>query len=631
MLGTTAAAGIEADRGAMASAEPKAVRAVGVSPWMVGWALAAGISIAGYGAVVLRGDFADPDNAMRLVEARDFLHGQNWYDLTQHRLDPAHGGTPMHWARWIDAAIGSIIRVFALLLGPRAAEVAAGFVWPLGLLALLCKLSTAVSARLGALTGDAIRARWVGAVLIAFASPALVKFAPGEFDHHNVETVLAFAAMLAAMRAATTSAAVWGVLAGAALAAMPATAAEGLPIAAAGLVAVGLGWLLDPVRGAKPLAWAGPGYAVVSLIMFVVSVPPERWGAPVCDAMGSAFLGFGMATGTVALVLANLPSAISADPKRRIAATAALCIVTAMALASLFPECRGGGYSALTADLKSLWLVQISEARSLFDLAADDPAYALALAGPVGAGLVAAFLLLRRASADQRIAVLAPALMLLASAGVMVWQIRGAYMASAFAAPFGAWAVARLHRDWRERRRGPLPFALAAAASAAAIWNMAGAQLQPLVTPTAVLSNYKDRVSASEDCASSAAIEALRTVRKGVVFGPFAIGAHILAETDHSVVAAPYHRDAGGLSSLIAAMRATPEQARAIVRSAEADYVLACASLPEMQFFAGHPADPKVAPHDTFAGRLAAGEAPAWLEPVTLPGATPLKLWRVRR
>jgi len=41
------------------------------------------------------------DDAMRLVEVRDLLGGQSWFDLTQYRLAPPEG-VRMHWSRLID-------------------------------------------------------------------------------------------------------------------------------------------------------------------------------------------------------------------------------------------------------------------------------------------------------------------------------------------------------------------------------------------------------------------------------------------------------------------------------------------------------------------------------------------------
>ena len=33
----------------------------------------------------------DPDSTMRLVQVRDLLAGQGWFDLVQHRLAPPDG------------------------------------------------------------------------------------------------------------------------------------------------------------------------------------------------------------------------------------------------------------------------------------------------------------------------------------------------------------------------------------------------------------------------------------------------------------------------------------------------------------------------------------------------------------
>src|SRR5260370_4505208 len=47
-------------------------------------------------AVWRTGAFANTDDAMRLVEVRDWLARQAWFDLHQYRLGPPHGGaTPL--------------------------------------------------------------------------------------------------------------------------------------------------------------------------------------------------------------------------------------------------------------------------------------------------------------------------------------------------------------------------------------------------------------------------------------------------------------------------------------------------------------------------------------------------------
>ncbi len=53
----------------------------------------------------------DTDDAMRLVEVRDLLAGQGWYDNVQYRFLPP-GGVPSHWSRLVDAPIAGLILAF---------------------------------------------------------------------------------------------------------------------------------------------------------------------------------------------------------------------------------------------------------------------------------------------------------------------------------------------------------------------------------------------------------------------------------------------------------------------------------------------------------------------------------------
>src|ERR1700754_3268989 len=73
---------------------------------------------------------ADNDDIMRLVEVRDFLGGQGWFDMMQYRLG-LDGGTLMHWSRFIDLPIAALIGFFRLFLAPERAEAAALAIWPL--------------------------------------------------------------------------------------------------------------------------------------------------------------------------------------------------------------------------------------------------------------------------------------------------------------------------------------------------------------------------------------------------------------------------------------------------------------------------------------------------------------------
>ena len=77
--------------------------------------------------------FRDPDDAMRLVQVRDWLAGQFFFDVSQHRVNPPHGG-PMHWSRIVDMPIAGLILLLRPLLGAASAELIACIAVPLLLL-----------------------------------------------------------------------------------------------------------------------------------------------------------------------------------------------------------------------------------------------------------------------------------------------------------------------------------------------------------------------------------------------------------------------------------------------------------------------------------------------------------------
>ncbi|MCW0208833.1 MAG: hypothetical protein OJK14_17190, partial [Achromobacter sp.] len=262
--------------------------------WLVGWALAALILVAGAGMAALQQDFSEPDNAMRLVRVRDMLAGQGWFDSIQHRLNPPEG-TPMHWAQWIDALLAGPILVLKPLIGQQAAEIVMAFAWPLGLLGLFMLLVVRISGDIGEHSGLRREAQWAAALIGALAFPALDKFSPGSFDHHNVEMILGLTAVWGIIRMREQP--LWGIGAGVALGLAMATAAEGVPMVAVAMVVAGLLWLFRPAEFARGFARLGAGLAVSSLVMLAMLVPPAEWGKPVCDAMGAPFLGFGLVGG----------------------------------------------------------------------------------------------------------------------------------------------------------------------------------------------------------------------------------------------------------------------------------------------------------------------------------------------
>lgn len=253
----------------------------------------------------------------------------------------------------------------------------------------------------------------------------------------------------------------------------------------------------------------------------------------------------------------------------------------------------------------------------------------LKLAGAAFAGVIAGAIFLKRHWREPHGWV--AMVFLLSGVAVLVWQIRGATFATAFAIPFAAWAVAKVRRDYRNKASAAraLIFVGVAASSAAAAWASAGQVLQSRITPPEALADYKARTSDAASCASPEVLKALAGLETGVMLNHFGMGADVLVWTRHSVIAAPYHRNIAGTMTMMNALRSSPDAARSIVAASPATYMLVCTASPEVEFYAQHPAG-GIKPEQTLSAVLAAGQHPDWLTPVDL-GASPLKLYRVVR
>ena len=139
-----------------------------------------------------------PDSLLRLVQVRDLLAGQGWFDLVQHRLDPPDG-VLMHWSRLIDAPIAGLMLLGGLFGDGEAFALTA---WPLLMLlgmmaAAMCDGDRARRPRRGAAGAGA------GALLLL---DPLLSFLPGDIDHHNAQLALMMATLACAHAAARTAA-----------------------------------------------------------------------------------------------------------------------------------------------------------------------------------------------------------------------------------------------------------------------------------------------------------------------------------------------------------------------------------------------------------------------------------------
>lgn len=568
---------------------------------MAGWPLIAQIR------------FGDPDDALRLVEVRDWLAGQSWFDVHQYRIAPP-AGVAMHWSRLVDLPIAGLFLLLRPLLGAGLAEHVTLVAVPL--LTLLCALL--LVARLAARRFDAETAG-IACLVLGINSLVLFQMSPLRIDHHGWQIVLALAALNGLSSRRERSG---GVVIGLSLAVLLTISVEGLPLAAGLLATLGLRGLRRlpnaPQGRFAALAWAAGSLALASLLLFLGTRGTSDLVTH-CDQVSPVHLALFGWTALGTLVLHR------AAPRAPLAALAMLAVIGAGALAIMLgaaPQCKGGAFVALDPLVRQYWYIGVAEGmpfwRSPVTIAISTVAVPLI-------GIYACFDHWRR-SRDSAAAEawIDHFLILLAAWGIGLMVARASATACAFAAVPTAGLVLRWIVGLRTvpvaRRVGG--YAVIAVVLLpglpVAMWQSAHASLRQhtAVTPALSVAMRQSR------CRYPLAAQALNALPPTDIFAPLDIGPDLLVRTRHRVVATGHHRGSAGMHDVIAAFLAPPDQARAIVAARHATLIVVCPDIAEPATYAHYAPDGLMA-------RLLKGQAPAWLQPVDLAPGSHIRFWRV--
>jgi hypothetical protein len=559
---------------------------------------------AGWGEAPLLGD---TDDAMRMVVVRDFLAGQSWYDHLQHRLNTPFGAE-IHWSRLVDVPIALLIAVLQPIAGAASGTVAA-MIWPLLLLFVLLWLSARFAERLVGPAGV------LPAVVVPLLSPAVtVEFTPGRIDHHNIQITLTLALAWASVESLKRPR--FAIAAGLVAATALAIGIEALPAIAAAILAFGLAWVFLPQTG-QQLRGFGLAFAGGTLAHLAIALPPDRWFEPACDALSLTYAVAAVLVGAAFAALSLLHRPTAWLPRLGLGFGAGLAVI-ALTLA-FFPTCLAGPYAAVDPWLRANWIEAISEAKPWWASLWDLPAYTLAVGIPpvLGLGVVAYRLWVK---AEDRAAWLVLAVFLTLATFVMLAQVRGARLATMPAIPAAAWLIVHARTHYLKAR------SLLTALGLITSWFAFAGVLVVLVTSHAV-SLVPGRAQAvlesrgeRDACQLPASFAELAAMPPTRIMTPIDLGAHMLLETPHEVVAAPYHRNEAGVRDAFAFFNQPIAEAREIATERGIGLVVICPAMPEMR---GMP----WAAEDSFV-RLAESDAlPAWLQPVEVAG--PLEVYAV--
>ncbi|RTM07338.1 MAG: GtrA family protein [Hyphomicrobiales bacterium] len=558
----------------------------------------------------LRDYGADNDSMLRLVEVRDLLGGQGWFDLHQYRMGAA-GGFLMHWSRLVDAPLALIIMAFdALGAGTAAAERAARIIWP----TLLYGLTIFVLMRASRRFAGADVA--MPSVILATAALFfLVIYSPGVIDHHNVQLLLTAASLWLLMEAPAWRPAslLSGICAGLTLAVGMETAPY---VAVLGICAAVL-FIRDEQERATARGF-GLGFAGVAFLVFVATIRPADWGVAQCDAFSSfqfavaGLSGFGLAiAGTFA----------ASTRQARLLSTLALAAAVAGAVIVFFPQCLASPYAGMDERIRTYWLADVVEAQPFWSVAMHQPKLMAAryVTPFIAIVLIGFQLRSRRLRREETLA----AILLVVAFGVSLWQVRGSTFSVAFAVlPLSAWiAKIRLRASAAPSWRISAGIVMAWLVSLNATWAGVAVAAQSMVqkAPQRINSDPDHAVT----CGKPDDFRDLAALPATTVLASSNLGSGILVFTGHRALAGPYHRNVGGNLAMLDAFMGTPDATRAVIQREHVGLIAICRGNTEEISLA------QDAP-EGLAAKLLRGDVPEWLELDRSTAGKPIEIYKVR-
>ncbi|MGO4480077.1 hypothetical protein [Rhizobium pisi] len=559
-------------------------------------------------------DYVGPDNddGMRLVEVRDFLAGQGWFDLMQYRLG-LDGGTLMHWSRLIDLPIASLIWFFGLFAPHETAEALALAVWPVSLV-LPAMLAMAVAGRR---IGD-IPGMHISLVLTGLAIYTGNRFAPGAIDHHNAQLALVatMTAMLLDPKRRGWNYAVAGVAAAVAIA----IGAETTPFVAAVCLTIALLWAWEGQDFAVAAQSFGLALAVAISILFFATVPPRLYSMVTCDNLSLGYYSLAAIGGGLLLF-----SAVFASQLARPIRFAALAVVGAGVLGSaavIAPQCLSDPLASLDPMLVELWLRNISEAKSVFALARSEP---FDIGAFYAAGLFGIAVCVFRITRRDRVQIHLILFFLLAvSWAIALVQVRGATFSNLLSIlPLALLIIdiRRISNSDSENVAAAFVYVVTVLASVPAAWAVGGGLLS-LEMENDVPKKPAEPVK-EHSCASKQALAPLDGLPVGLVSAPSEMGVSILRFTQNRVLSAPYHRNQGGMLTELHIGMAEPQEAEAFLKGAGVTTLAFCPDDPQTRQLA------KLKPDGLYA-QLGKGNIPPYLVPLPKAADAGVQFFRYR-
>lgn len=570
------------------------------------WLLMVGISIFMHRNDIATLRFSDPDDTMRLLEVRDFLAGQSWFDVSQHRANPPYGG-PMHWSRLVDLPIAGVILLLRPFLGAHGAEIGAVLVVPaLTLAALLYALYRAVCPLMR--QGRAL----LCCAAFAISPFVVVQCAAMRIDHHAWQAVMMALTLGGTLHPDLRKG---GIVAGLAMATWLQISIEGLVFAA----------LTGAVMSVRYVLHAKEWPRLVTCLWTLASAPivllalTQGWKAvqaSYCDSLSPVYLA---PLAVLAPLMTMLHRMLEQDTVPGRLRTIGLALGGSMSVfLSIGQQCLAGPFATLDPVVYKFWYMGIYEGLPIWKQSADT---ALIIVLPALIGL-AGYSIAWYGERDRarRLDWLALFLFAAGATVLALLVMRTGFIAHLVAMPGAAWLSAMSFK--RARALGSA--ALRIPATVLSVMLLFPIVVIPVSSAALSQNGAKKAQTASVlNAVEVDEIAALEQLAPTTVFAPIDISPSIMLRTRNAVIGTAHHRNAQGMKFVFDAFLAVPEDARTIVLRSSAMY-LVVAPMGETERYR------EFAPRG-LAAQLLRGEHPGWLVPVALPGLKALRLYRIQR
>jgi len=547
----------------------------------------------------------DTDDNMRIMQVRALLHGQDWFDLRQYRMNPPFGAN-IHWSRLVDLPIAGLILGLRPFLGGAAAERWAVAIAPM-LPYLLLLFSLALTAR--RLLGPGA---YVFAFLtIIFAGSTNGMFSPERIDHHGWQLALL---ALSISSLADGNRVRGGLTLGISTALSLAIGMEMIIYLALAGAAVVLFWV-DDVTERERLRAYGVALAGGTAFCFLVFASYAN-RAPVCDALSPVWTSDLLLCGAIAFGLAWLSPD---DWRKRLGLAVAAALIVGAYHALMWPDCLQR-LEHVSPEVERLWLSHVKEARPVYMHGWRIATLIVAL--PI-TGAIGWLLMMWRNRADRDLLrrTIGAALPGFAASLLLLWQVRTGPAAQMMAVIGGAaliWFLLPIF--WKSSNSAMLVL------GAACVVLLGAGAAVPLVLrfipEPASTKRDLEIGKANRLCASMWGLRPVALQPKGVVMTFVDLGPRLITVTHHDAIAGPYHRNGEQIADVFNFWRGSADQAHRLAAKYHANYVLSCPNSSTTTIFTSE------APHGFYV-QLERGQVPDWLKPIHLPKDSPFKMWRV--